>query len=167
VLLFLGTSGKIGFLVEGPGVKARLTNGSPGLVIAHLSIVTRGFCGVGGRTCIDAVGRGAGSMRCGSSVVSSGVLSHERAALSCIRRRNSSACSQLWVLALRRRNFPRAISISTSGNYSGATACRWRICSLGCDGCRRTTLEFPDFSSNCARFAEVGPKSGGLLYSFA
>lgn len=34
ILLFLGTSGKIGFFVKGLGVQARLTNGTPGLVIA-------------------------------------------------------------------------------------------------------------------------------------
>jgi hypothetical protein len=43
VLLFLGASGKIGFLVEGPGVKARLTNGSPGLVIALIGVILIAF----------------------------------------------------------------------------------------------------------------------------
>jgi hypothetical protein len=34
VLLFLGTTGKIGFFLKGPGIQAKLTNGTPGLVIA-------------------------------------------------------------------------------------------------------------------------------------
>jgi hypothetical protein len=34
---------KIGFLVQGPGVKARLTNGSPGLVIALIGVVLIAF----------------------------------------------------------------------------------------------------------------------------
>ena len=55
----------------------------------------------------------------------------------------------------------RASPISIWGSCSGATACRRRICSLDGDGCRRTALGLPDFSSNCARFAEVGQKSVG------
>jgi hypothetical protein len=43
VLLFLGVSGKIGFLVKGPGIQARLTNGSPGLVIALIGVVLIAF----------------------------------------------------------------------------------------------------------------------------
>ena len=43
VLLFLGVSGKIGFFVKGPGIQARLTNGSPGLVIALIGVVLIAF----------------------------------------------------------------------------------------------------------------------------
>jgi hypothetical protein len=43
VLLFLGTSGKIGFFVKGPGVQARLTNGTPGLVIALIGVILIAF----------------------------------------------------------------------------------------------------------------------------
>jgi hypothetical protein len=43
VLLFLGTSGKIGFFVKGPGIQARLTNGTPGLVIAIIGVVLIAF----------------------------------------------------------------------------------------------------------------------------
>jgi hypothetical protein len=39
ILLFLGTSGKISFFVKGPGIQAKLTNGSPGLVIALIGVV--------------------------------------------------------------------------------------------------------------------------------
>jgi hypothetical protein len=43
VLLFLGTSGKIGFFVKGPGIQARLTNGTPGLVIALIGVILIAF----------------------------------------------------------------------------------------------------------------------------
>ena len=43
VLLFLGVAGKIGFFVKGPGIQARLTNGSPGLVIALIGVVLIAF----------------------------------------------------------------------------------------------------------------------------
>ena len=43
VLLFLGTSGKISFFVKGPGVQARLTNGTPGLVIALIGVILVAF----------------------------------------------------------------------------------------------------------------------------
>jgi hypothetical protein len=43
VLLFLGVAGKIGFFVKGPGLQARLTNGSPGLVIALIGLVLIAF----------------------------------------------------------------------------------------------------------------------------
>ncbi len=43
VLLFLGTSGKINFFIKGPGVQARLTNGTPGLVIAIIGVILIGF----------------------------------------------------------------------------------------------------------------------------
>jgi hypothetical protein len=43
VLLFLGVTGKIGFFVKGPGIQARLTNGSPGLVIALIGVVLIAF----------------------------------------------------------------------------------------------------------------------------
>jgi hypothetical protein len=43
VLLFLGMAGKIGFIVKGPGIQARLTNGSPGLVIALIGVVLIAF----------------------------------------------------------------------------------------------------------------------------
>lgn len=43
VLLFLGTSGKISFFVKGPGIQARLTNGTPGLVIALIGVVLIAF----------------------------------------------------------------------------------------------------------------------------
>lgn len=43
VLLFLGTSGKINFFVKGPGVQAKLTNGTPGLVIALIGVVLIAF----------------------------------------------------------------------------------------------------------------------------
>ena len=43
VLLFLGVAGKIGFFIKGPGIQARLTNGSPGLVIALIGVVLIAF----------------------------------------------------------------------------------------------------------------------------
>jgi hypothetical protein len=43
ILLFLGTSGKIGFFVKGPGIQARLTNGTPGLVLALIGVVLIAF----------------------------------------------------------------------------------------------------------------------------
>jgi hypothetical protein len=43
ILLFLGTTGKIGFFVKGPGIQARLTNGTPGLVIALIGVVLIAF----------------------------------------------------------------------------------------------------------------------------
>jgi hypothetical protein len=43
VLLFLGVAGKIGFFVKGPGIQARLTNGSPELVIALIGVVLIAF----------------------------------------------------------------------------------------------------------------------------
>jgi hypothetical protein len=43
VLLFLGTAGKIGFFLKGPGIQARLTNGTPGLVIALIGVVLIAF----------------------------------------------------------------------------------------------------------------------------
>lgn len=43
VLLFLGTTGKISFFVKGPGIQARLTNGTPGLVIALIGVVLIAF----------------------------------------------------------------------------------------------------------------------------
>jgi len=43
VLLFLGASGKIGLLMQGPGVKAKLTNASPGLVVAVIGVVLIAF----------------------------------------------------------------------------------------------------------------------------
>jgi hypothetical protein len=43
VLLFLGTSGKIGFFVKGPGIQARLTNGTPGLVIGLIGVLLIAF----------------------------------------------------------------------------------------------------------------------------
>ena len=43
VLLFLGVTGKIGFFVKGPGIQARLTNGTPGLVIALIGVVLIAF----------------------------------------------------------------------------------------------------------------------------
>jgi hypothetical protein len=43
VLLFLGAAGKIGFFLKGPGIQARLTNGTPGLVIALIGVVLIAF----------------------------------------------------------------------------------------------------------------------------
>jgi hypothetical protein len=43
VLLFLGAAGKIGLLMQGPGVKAKLTNASPGLVVAIIGVVLISF----------------------------------------------------------------------------------------------------------------------------
>jgi hypothetical protein len=43
VLVFLGAAGKIGFFLKGPGIQARLTNGTPGLVIALIGVVLIAF----------------------------------------------------------------------------------------------------------------------------
>ena len=43
VLLFLGVSGRISLVMEGAGVKAKLTNASPGLVIAVIGVVLIAF----------------------------------------------------------------------------------------------------------------------------
>lgn len=43
VLLFLGAAGKIGLLMQGPGLKAKLTNASPGLVVAIIGLALIGF----------------------------------------------------------------------------------------------------------------------------
>jgi hypothetical protein len=43
VLLFLGASGKVSLLMQGPGIKTKLTNASPGLVVAVIGLVLIAF----------------------------------------------------------------------------------------------------------------------------